>query len=175
MRYLVFALFSLIVSQGFSQSFPEGWEGHYSGEMHIGYADRDGDTLAVDFVLEEIVNDSSWTYTLTFHSDKFGEIVKDYIIRRADGSTRDYILDEQDGIEIEMSLMNNCLYTSFEVLAHQYTTALYKMQDDLFFDLTVISTTPTKTTSSEKDEDDNSFEVKSYKPTQHQSVYLTRN
>jgi len=175
MKYLLLTFFSAAISLCFAQNFPNGWEGRYSGEMHIGYADRDGDTLEVDFVLEEIVKDSSWTYTLTFHSDKFGDIVKDYVIRRVNGSARDYILDELDGIEIEMSLMNKCFYTGFEVLGSYYSTTLYKIQDDLFFDLTVMSTTPSKTTSSEEDEDGNSFEVKSYKPAQHQSVLLIRN
>lgn len=55
---------------------------------------------------------------------------------------KNYILDEL--ISIEMSLMNNFFYTGFEVLDSYYWITLYKIQDDLFFDLKVMSATPLK-------------------------------
>jgi hypothetical protein len=111
---------------------------------------------------------------MTYHSAKYGEIVKDYIIRKTGDAKSEYILDELDGILIEMTLMDNCFYSSFEVLGNLYMTTLYKRGDDLFFDLVVVSIEPTKESTSEEDEEGNSFQVSSYKPTLHQSVYLKR-
>ncbi len=174
MKYLLIGIMSMFLWSATAQSFPKEWIGNYHGEMLIGFENRSGDTLEVDFGLQEIVKDSSWTYKMTYHSQKFGEIVKDYIIRKTGDSESGYVLDEQDGILIEMTLMDNCFYSSFEVLESIYTTTLYKRGGDLFFDLIVVSANPTKETVSKDDEDGNSFQVKSYKPTLHQSVYLKR-
>lgn len=168
-------LFVLLLSAGVNaQNFPDGWVGDYSGEMHIGFAEKQGDTVDVDFEIHEVAKDSAWTYKMTYHSDKFGEIVKDYVIRKRGETASDFILDELDGILIEMTLMDNCFYSSFEVLGSIYTATIYKYGEDFFFDLIVVSLKPSMESKSEEDDEGNSFEVNSYKPTLHQSVSLKR-
>ncbi|MFT5777143.1 MAG: hypothetical protein ACI837_000074 [Crocinitomicaceae bacterium] len=174
MKYLFLGLVSLLALSASAQEFPTGWEGTYSGELIIGHASSPGDRLGVDFVLNEIVPDSSWSYTMTYNSSKFGEIVKDYVIRKKNTDSTAYILDELDGIEIEMTLMDDCFYDFFEVMDTYYTSTLRKNGDALYFDLFIASSMPTLLTSSEPDEEGNIYEVKSYKPTQHQSVHLTK-
>lgn len=165
---------SLSMSSTIAQEFPKDWVGNYKGEMLIGFADQPGDTLEVDFLLEEVIEDSAWTYRMTYRSDKYGDIVKDYIIRKTGDTKSAYVLDELDGILIEMTLMDNCFYSSFSVLDNMYMTMLYKLGDNLFFDLVVVSNRPTKESVSEEDEEGQSFEVSSYKPTLHQSAYFIR-
>lgn len=157
-----------------AQSFPQDWMGVYEGKMVIGFTDRPSDSVAVVFELNTIEEDSSWTYRMTYTSARYGVIVKDYIIRRDGNNPANYMLDEQDGILIEMSLMNGCFYDLFEVMDQLYSTTMCMTDGTIRFDLYVASHSTPLTTNSEVDEDGNSYQVKSYKPIQHQTVVLTR-
>ena len=155
-----------------AQSVLESWEGTYEGEMVIGFDNRTNDSVHVLFQLLPIEMNSSWSYRMTYISDEYGQIVKDYIIRKVEDSNVDFLLDEKDGIVIEMSLMNNCFYDMFEVMDNLYATTLRKVGDELVFDLFTASKPDGTLTKSEADEEGNVFEVTSYKPSLHQTVVL---
>lgn len=157
-----------------AQSILESWEGTYEGDMVVGFDDRGNDSVYVLFQLLPIEKDSSWTYRMTYVSDEYGQIVKDYIIRRVGNSTVNFLLDEKDGIVIEMSLMNNCFYDMFEVMDQLYATTLRKIDDELQFDLFTSTKANGTLTKSEADENGDVYEVTSYKPTLHQTVVLKR-
>ena len=155
-----------------AQSVLESWEGEYEGQMVVGFTGRANDSVDVRFELKPIEADSSWTYRMTYDSQKFGVVVKEYEIHRVGNSTVDFLLDEQDGIIIEMSLMNNCFYDMFEVMDNLYATTLRKIGDDIHFDLFTSAKKKATVTTSEEDDDGNIYEVTSYKPSLHQSIYL---
>lgn len=173
---LIFAAFI-----GFSQEFPEDWEGDYSGQMILGNVHSPNDTVDVLFNIHEVIKDSVWTYKMTYHSKRYRKIVKDYIIKRErKGDQVNYILDELDGIEIEMSYMNGCFYNIFEVMDQLYISTMRLSDSDIHFELFAASFTKTKTTTLKEEEKEESEEkkdpitVNSYKPLLHQSVYLKR-
>lgn len=171
-----FALLVLITISTFAvtaQSFPADWEGIYDGKMVIGSTERASDTVGVVFELQTIVQDSSWTYRMTYTSARFGVMTKDYIIRRDGDNPSNFFLDELDGILIEMSLMNGCFYDVFEVMDQLYSTTMCLSEGKIRFDLYVSARTNPLVTNSEVDEEGMSYEVKSYKPSQHQTVVLT--
>lgn len=157
-----------------AQSVLESWEGTYEGDMVVGFDDKANDSVYVLFQMLPIEADSSWSYRMTYISDEFGHIVKDYVIRRVGNSTVDFLLDEKDGIVIEMSLMNNCFYDMFEVMGNLYATTLRKIGDELHFDLFTASKNQGTLTKSEVDENGDVYEVTSYKPSLHQTVMLKR-
>ncbi|MDG1330771.1 MAG: hypothetical protein P8P74_00460 [Crocinitomicaceae bacterium] len=158
----------------FAQSILADWEGVYEGEMIIGNTVRPNDSVKVSFELTPLEVDSTWTYRMTYHSDKFGKIVKDYQLTRVGDSKTDFLLDEKDGIIIEMSLMNNCFYSMFEVMDNLYSTSLRKSGDKLHFDLFSSNMKEGKITKNEADKPDDIFEVASYKPGLHQTITFTR-
>lgn len=157
-----------------AQSVLESWEGTYEGDMVVGFDDRGNDSVYVLFQLLPIEKDSSWSYRMTYVSGEYGQIVKDYIIRRVGNSTVDFLLDEKDGIVIEMSLMNNCFYDMFEVMDQLYATTLRKIDDEIQFDLFTSTKANGTLTKSEADENGDVYEVTSYKPNLHQTVVLKR-
>lgn len=157
-----------------AQSVLESWEGTYEGEMIVGFTNRPNDTLQVKFELLPIQADSSWTYRMTYDSKRYGIIVKDYEIHRDGTSSTNFLLDEKDGIVIEMSLMNDCFYDMFEVMDQLYAITMRKVDDDIHFELFTARKKKAMITHSEEDEEGVSYEVTSYKPTQHQSVLLKR-
>lgn len=157
-----------------AQSVLETWEGTYEGEMIVGLTNRLNDTVNVKFELLPIEADSSWTYKMTYDSRQYGIIVKDYEIHRDGNSTKNFLLDEKDGIIIEMSLMNDCFYEMFEVMDQLYSVTMRKIGDDIQFDLFTAAMKKAMVTNSDPDEEGNSYEVTSYKPTQHQTAILKR-
>lgn len=159
-----------------AQSVLEKWEGVYAGQMVIGFTERPNDSVDVKFELLPIDSDSIsvWSYVMTYNSKNYGEIIKDYKIQRAGDSETDFILDEKDGILIGMSLMNDCFYDMFEVMDQLYATTLRKVDDGIEFDLFTASKKMKMVTNSEEDDAGDSYEVTSYKATQHQTVMLKR-
>lgn len=164
----------LFQSLAFGQEFPSGWIGNYTGDMIIGSTSRPNDTLSVEFILQEVEKDSAWTYTMTYHSDRLGDITKDYmIVSSKKGDTINYLLDELNGIVMELSLLNNCFYGMYDVQGQRYIFTLRRLnQNELFFELFVSGDTPPYVTTAEEDGEE--FVASSYKTVMHQSVHLKR-
>lgn len=169
---LIFTLVSIVSVN--AQSILAEWEGTYKGEMIIGNTVGQNDTAQVTFELTPLEVDSTWTYRMTYENEKYGTIVKDYQLTRVGESTVDFLLDEQDGIIIEMSLMNDCFYSMFEVLGGFYSTSLRKSGESLQFDLFSSKKDDGTVTKNEDDDPDSVFEVTSYKPGLHQSISFTK-
>lgn len=155
-------------------SFPDKWVGEYSGNMILANEGFPNDTIPVDFSLQELADDSIWTYTMHYHSKRFGEVTKDYrYLRVRKGDNTNFIFDEQNGIVMEMTLMNDCFYGMYDVMEMIFTNSLRRLDDNhLYFELFAAPTkNPRKSTS---EEDGEIIEAKSFKPTLVQSVVLTR-
>lgn len=170
MRHLLyFALFLSHISV--AQEFPTDWVGSYSGEMILSFEHRQNDTLDVDFIMEEKVEDSLWSYTMIYHSSKYGEITKDYLIRaKSKGNKKSFELDEQNGIIMELTLMNNTLYGMYQVMGDIYSSTMRHNGDNLYFDLYAVPSKDPKTTKIQSEEQE--VEAISYKPKLSQSVRL---
>lgn len=174
-KYLLICILILTtVTTVNAQTTLEAWEGDYSGQMIIGFTNRPNDSLDVTFEFKPIKDDSVWSYKLVFNSETYGKIVKDYEVHRVGDSEKDFLMDEKDGIIIEMSLLDGCFYDLFEVMDNYISSTLCKNGDDLRFDLFMSSKKTGTVTSSEEDEEGKTFEVTSYKPTLHQTVVLKR-
>lgn len=156
-----------------AQEFPADYTGTYLGPMSVSSLDGRTDTLEVRFELHALIPDSSWTWHMTYESDRYGTIVKDYLLKTAHkGQYRDFILDEQNGVQMEMTWLNDCLYGMYEVDATNYIVTLRTFNQDLLFDLFTAPTNHpliTGTTSEGRE-----VQVKSYKPTSQQTVHLWR-
>lgn len=133
MKYVLILIFlvSVINIVSAQENFPNAWIGDYEGEMTIGYLDKPTTTAQVSYSLQEIMSDSVWSHKMTFYSDEYGEVVKDYVIRaNKKGDHVNFILDEMNGIQMEMSFMNGCLYGIFSVGESYYSTTFRKLPDE---------------------------------------------
>lgn len=175
MRFLLFLLLPL---SSICQEFPQNWEGNYEGDLIIGFANRPNDTVAVEFEMQPIIADSVWSYKTTFNSTRYGVIVKDYLlVRKTANNSTDFILDEQNGILMDMTYMNGTLYGMYEVLGQLYITTGRMINGQLYLDLFAAPMDDPLTTLSEDDLEtagSDSIEAKSYKPNLHQTALLTR-
>lgn len=167
---LIYILVLTSVASANAQSVLADWEGTYEGEMIIGSTIRQNDTAKVTFELIPLEVNSTWTYRMTYVNKKYGTIVKDYQLTRVEESKVDFLLDERDGIVIEMSLMNDCFYSVFEVLGGFYSTSLRRSGESLQFDLFSSNKKDGTVTKNEDEDPDNIFKVTSYKPGLHQTI-----
>lgn len=185
MKFLSLLIAILFAQTLNAQSFPEDWIGEYSGQMIIGSMTMQKDTVDVQFSLQEIVPDSSWTYKMTYNSPKFGVVVKDYIIRKSGRFPSQFVLDEQDSILIDMTLMNNTFYSVFQIEKTIYSSTMSLHDKDIYFDLFITSAESpriSRPTSAENDNEDEereddqeeSQDILSHHTYLHQSVYLKR-
>ena len=171
---ILFVLSILSVYAIYAQEykFPEDWLGQYKGNMLIDSHTKTRDTVEVDFGLTEMVKDSLWSYKMVFHSDKYGMILKDYLIHiKRKGDSINYILDEKNGIEIELTLMNNCFYGMYKLDETIYSSILKRQGEGILFEIyTVTAKNPNYSVL--KLEEDKSMTIESYKPHVVQSAML---
>lgn len=154
-------------------TFPEGWVGEYEGTLLITIDRGVVDSIPVDFVMKELEKDSIWTYTMSYHSPRYGEMVKDYrYVRVRKDDPNNYLFDELNGIVMELTLMNDCFYGMYELSDLFFINTLRKEGDGLYFELTMSPATNPKLSAAE--EEGEVFEASSYKPNQVQSVHLKR-
>lgn len=166
---LTFLLYLFSISSFFSQTFPEGWTGKYSGIMEI-INGMNKQEVAVDFELLEIKKDSLWSYKMTYKTPNQAPLVKDYLLRRT-GATWSFVIDEQDGIQIDVRLMGNVFYDFYEVNGMFFTSRLSKEKKGLFFELMGGTKSDFRKTSTGISE---VTEVYSYPPAFVQKVQLTK-
>ena len=176
MKIVITILFGLYTFMGMAQdTFPQDWVGNYSGKMKMAYLGHKNDTVDVDFVLKEIEKDSIWTYTMTYNSDKWGTVIKDYrYVAEKKGEFTNFIFDELNGIKMKMTLFDNCFYGLYDVMNGMYISTLRKIGDDLFFELFSAPMENPFITKTEPDEAGERIEAKSMKPMLVQSVLLRR-
>jgi hypothetical protein len=173
-KLLIFFLLIHVFELASQSSFPENWMGDYSGKMTLGYLDRPGDELTVELSIQEVIPDSVWTHKMIYRSERFGDITKDYLIRaQKKGEKQRFVLDEQNGIGMDLSLMGNCFYGFYSVMGTTYINTL-RLNDDgtLLFDLFAGDESTKKT--DKLDDDGEPFEVNSYTIALHQTVLLSK-
>ena len=174
MKTLLTTVILIVTSVCSAQNFPANWTGKYTGELISGNIGRPNDTIPVDFVLEEVIKDSVWTYTMTYHSERYGELTKDYrIVSKTQGDTVNFFLDELNGIKMELSLMNNCFYGMYDVVGQRFVSTMrLSGTKGLVIELFAAKDQDPLITSAREEEMD--FEAKSFKCTLHQTIYLTK-
>lgn len=174
MKILV-SLFLFLSLTTFGQTnFPHDWLGVYEGEIELGSFNRDSDTIPIEFEFLEIEKDSIWSYKVTFISEKWGTIVKDYVIRSVSKDNKtDFLFDEQNGIVMEMTFINSGLHGMYEVMGNSYITSLRKIGDQLLFELVMTSKEEPYVTGTEATEEEEAIESKSFKPIIVQTAWFT--
>ena len=158
------------------EKFPESWLGTYKGNMYILRAKSDKvDTVDVTFEFLATKKEKRWIYRMTYHSPKYGDIVKDYELIKPDSLAKNsYLLDEKDGIFIEEVLMGNTLYSSFSVAKSRIVSVLRKENNELFLEIYSSKDQSSLTTQNKADKAENIFVVESFTPFTTQFVRLKK-
>ncbi len=175
MKLLLIILAVFFAVNSMAQKFPEDWIGSYSGDMILGYHNRPNDTIPVDLEIEEVEEDSTWTYRMTYHSDRFGEIVKNYLyVVKSKKDDTHYILDEQNGIKMNQTYMNGSFYGMYDVMGNTYVSTLRRTDEGLYFELIAADLNNKLESASIPEANEDAIEVESPLVTIHQSALLKK-
>lgn len=156
----------------FAQSFiPSDWIGNYEGNMSLSSAGG-SQTVQIAFNFQEIKKDSIWTYTMKYIRPGQDALVKDYrIVKQPNGS---FVLDEQDGILIDLPYRNGAFLSIFEVDGMVHCSSMSKIERGIRLELFGADISrPSKTTQS-VDEKNQAFVVNSFAPSYAQTVVLAK-
>ena len=128
------------------------------------------DSIDVSLEIKTVHTDSVWTYKMHYVSQRIGKIEKNYFIVRKNGQ---YLMDEGNGILIEMSYMNNAFYEFYTVEGMIFSTIMRKSGQDIYFEIFGANEKPTLLSESTSEGENNTqYKVNSLKPTFVQSVLL---
>lgn len=172
MNKLLFFLLLLNFNFTYGQ-LSEDWSGIYSGKMYILAENYKPDSLDLVLTIEEQVQDSVWKFNMKYHSEKYKDIEKDYVLLYSKTKNQ-YLLDEKNGIIIDVTFLGNTLYEFYEVDNRLYAVSFKKTENGIYFEIYGASSNPSRETLSEADENNVVYNVFSLKPTFVQSAILIK-
>lgn len=152
---------------------PKDWNGVYKGTMFMLAENYKPDSVNLQITIAEQQTDSIWKFNMLYKSAKFKDIEKDYIIVYSKSKDR-FFLDEQNGIVIDVTFLNNTLYEFYEVDNRFYAVTFKKTTEGLTFEIVGSATNPTMETGSHPDENNIVYNVFSLKPSFVQSAILIK-
>lgn len=131
---LLFFLFSFI---GFSQTketnFPDAFFGKYKGKLVISNANGSQE-IDMEFHLLPTDTLGKYHYTIIYKSDKINQERK-YTLLEKDKTKGQFVVDENNGILLNVMLVNNALYSIFEVQGGLLTTTEHFYKDYMDFEI----------------------------------------
>ena len=139
------------------------WVGHFEGLLFLEFPNGKKDSLEIHLDLVSKENPGHFDYKVSFFSEKYGDIVKDYAIKVNPefDDNKHFILDEKDGILIDEVLLNNTLYSQYSVAGSNFQTVLRKEKYGLYYEIVCSSPGKGIKSKSEPDEDGDEYEVES--------------
>ena len=109
--------------------------GKYTGEMQLINQDKNStNTVLVSLDIHEIKKDSVWSYIMTYDSQEYGSMTKDYEIQLTKEGK--FQIDEKNGIVILMSFIDGCFYEFFESDEMFFYVTMRKTKKNILFELT---------------------------------------
>lgn len=174
-KAIVILVFLSLGFQGSAQSnFPVSWQGQYAGKMQIENLSGIVDSVEVLFDLLPNKEKNHWTYRMTYNSNKWGKMVKEYEMRWHDSlqSPNLFILDEHNGLLLTEQFINNSFYSHYEVEGQHYLTLLKKEGSGLYFEIRCTDPKAGLKTNSIPNANEGSFTVSTYFHFSVQYVHL---
>ncbi len=146
MRTLLLVLVSQCITFHMTaQSFPETWEGLWSGEVEIWGAGTQQDAFPMS--LEIKPTDSLWTYIITYEHGRFPEPdVRQYSLLILEDSLGHYAIDEHNSIILDAYFMDDCLYSVFAGMGSQLQSRICRNGDELDYEITSFYGDPVRST-----------------------------
>lgn len=149
--------------------FPEDFFGVYKGDLHISTSKGDS-TIGMEFHFNPTDSIGKYQYMLVYIVDGNRQERKYNLIAK-DASKGEYIVDENNDILLEAKLIENTLYSMFEVNENILTTTERFYKDAMDFEITF---TDKKNQLITETEGDDTVKVISYPIGGRQKAHLFR-
>ena len=136
MRRILILILSLAPILGQAQSaFPGSWEGVWEGTLLIYRQNQLVDSVEMNLTIEPTDADSVWIWTTKYETTD-PEVIKDYRLIIVNPEAGEYVVDEQNGIRLQSTLMGNQLVSMFRVGEMWLYTRYEKEEEELLFEVT---------------------------------------
>lgn len=167
-------LFSLLLafnsySQKDSLRFPQDFYGIYKGDLKITNS-KGTQTIRMEFHLNKTDSIGKYQYTLVYIMDGNRQ-ERLYNLIEKNASKGEYVVDENNGIFLDAKVVDNTLYSLFEVQGNLLTTTERFYEDHMIFEITFANTEQKQTSATEGE---NATEVLSYPVSVVQKAYLKK-
>ena len=168
---IIFCLFfyTLAISQDKSIDFPDDYFGIYKGDLHIS-SEKGDQNIPMEFHLLATDSVATYAYTLVYGEGEAKQI-RSYNLIEKNKEKGTYVVDENNGIFLEIRVVDNKMYTLFEVQENLLTTFITFESGYLDFEIIFAPTTKQTTTYAE---DEKKTEVISYPITTLQRARLQK-
>ena len=119
--------------------FPQDFYGVYKGDLHITNA-KGKQTIAMEFHLNKTDSIGKYQYMLVYVMNGNRQERK-YNLLEKDVSKGEYIVDENNGILLDAKLIDNTIFSMFEVQGNILTTTERFYKDSMDFEITFANKT----------------------------------
>ena len=126
-------------------SFPQDYFGIYKGDLHITNS-RGDQTIQMEFHLQATDSVGNYKYVLVYIADGSRQERHYNLIDKGNGK---FVVDENNGILLDVTLVGNKLYSMFEVQGNVLTTTETFYKDKMLFEITFSSKEQKKETGIE--------------------------
>lgn len=135
---VVFVLLFFVSQWSFSQldslQFPQDFYGIYKGDLHI--TNPNGkQTIQMEFHLNPTDSIGKYQYMLVYIMNGNRQ-ERQYNLIEKDAEKGEYIVDENNGILLDAKLMDNTIFSMFEVQGSILTTTERFYKDSMDFEIT---------------------------------------
>jgi len=118
-------------------SFPDAYFGIYKGDLTIVNANGE-DIIPMEFHLLPTETEGTYHYIIVYIIDGNRQ-ERNYTLKAENAEKGNYIVDENNGILLDAKVLDNKLYSMFEVQGNILTTNLTFFEDDMIFEITFSS------------------------------------
>ncbi len=157
MRFLLLIIFIHFfsvsaISQEHIATFPDDFFGIYSGNLHIS-SEKGDQTIPMEFHLFTTDSVHKYKYTLVYGDGETKQI-RSYNLVEKNKEKGTYVIDENNGIILDCKVLDNKMYTLFEVNGNLLTTFITFEADHLIFEI-IFASRDDKNVSYAENEDKN--------------------
>lgn len=142
MKFLIYIISFFIFGINFSQekTFPKDFFGNYKGKLIISNANGKQE-INMEFKLSKTDTVGTYKYVLIYNNQP-----RNYFLIEKDKSKGQYIIDENNGILLQASVFDNCLFSMFEVNGNLITTSEKFYDNYMDFEIIFTNTNKAETT-----------------------------
>ena len=148
---------SLVSAQDQKLTFPQDYFGIYKGDLEITNS-RGTQTIQMEFHLQPTDSVGNYNYVLVYIADGKRQ-ERHYNLIETDKEKGRYIVDENNGIILDATVVGNTLYSLFEVQGNILTTIETFFEDRMEFLITFSARKLKRTTGTENSGDVHAYPV----------------
>ena len=159
-KILIIMVLIGMISPVKSQSFPQEWEGKWSGVVNIWESNHI--TGSFPMSLEIQAQDSTWSFTLIYDRSQDKLDKREYLLVLVEDSVGHYAIDEKNGIVLDSYINAGCLYTSFGGMGSELLMRVCMVNEQLEYEISSMKTDPIRISGNKPIGNDTIPEIRSY-------------